>query len=582
MFAIIRVAKVKSMGSLSGLSRHHTRANPTPNANPRAKEAVRVLVGSGNPYNDAKALLPAKVRKNGVLAMEHLLTASPQYFRPNDPRAAGTYDQDRMEEWTLKAVKFLKDRYGSNLASAVLHLDESTPHIQALVIPKRRDGKLDAATLFCPETLTDLQDRYASAMEPLGLTRGLEGSKAKHEPIKTHYARVNRPTPPIPPIKTPRPSLPDRSLAEKVPFSDAKRLRDEAEAKAKAQQERRDAEIAIRRKAADTALPVLIEKSKAFDERKKADESRQRVVDEMKKTASVVRAIDLERVLEALGCERDLSDKKNWKTPVGRTTVTDQKFFNHDSGEGGGGAIDLVKQQLSCDYKSAVAWLASNFGVDHAVGAAMHEAKQIALSATQQKPPSPIPEPSTKPEHIERVRHYLVNTRKLSEIVVNACIKTGKIFAAVFSPKQGSLFVNVAFRLKDGVELRGTVGDYHGVRGKKGPFVLEGKTKEVAFVESSIDALSLKTKGFNGTVVSTTGNPSSAEISKIANEYRQTGFKIYAAFDNDVPGEAMSKLIYPSERMRPINKDWNEDLVRSLEPDDVSTAQRSRARARVR
>ncbi len=59
-------------------------------------------------------------------------------------------------------------------------------------------------------------------------------------------------------------------------------------------------------------------------------------------------------------------------------------------------------------------------------------------------------------------------------------------------------------------------------------------------------------------------------------------FKILAAFDNDSPGEAMSKLIYPSERMRPINKDWNEDLVRSLEPDDVSTAQRSRARARVR
>ena len=225
----------------------------------------------------------------------------------------------------------------------------------------------------------------------------------------------------------------------------------------------------------------------------------------------------------------------------------------------------------------------SNIPLDLPFWTLMHEAKQVALSATQQKPPSPIPEPSAKPEHIERVRSYLINTRKLSEIVVNACIKTGKIFAAVFSPKQGSLFVNVAFRLKDGVELRGTVGDYHGVRGKKSAFVLDGKTKEVAFVESSIDALSLKTKGFNGTVVSTTGNPSSAEISKIADEYGKMGFKIFAAFDNDGPGEAMSKLIYPSERMRPINKDWNEDLVRSLEPDDVSTApRRSRARERVR
>ena len=111
--------------------------------------------------------------------------------------------------------------------------------------------------------------------------------------------------------------------------------------------------------------------------------------------------------------------------------------------------------------------------------------------------------------------------------------------------------------------------------------MLEGKTKEVAFVESSIDALSLKTSGFEGTVVSTTGNPSAAEISKIADEYRKMGLKIFAAFDNDSPGEAMSKLLYPSERMRPINKDWNEDLVRSSEPDDVSTVERSKARERV-
>ena len=76
MYAIIRVAKVKSLGSLSGLSRHHTRASPTPNANTKAKETIRVLVGSGNPYNDAKALLPAKPRKNAVLAMEHFFSLS--------------------------------------------------------------------------------------------------------------------------------------------------------------------------------------------------------------------------------------------------------------------------------------------------------------------------------------------------------------------------------------------------------------------------------------------------------------------------------------------------------------------------
>ena len=48
-FAIARVAKVKSLGSLSGLSRHHMRTAPTPNADPKAPETIRVLVGSANP-----------------------------------------------------------------------------------------------------------------------------------------------------------------------------------------------------------------------------------------------------------------------------------------------------------------------------------------------------------------------------------------------------------------------------------------------------------------------------------------------------------------------------------------------------
>lgn len=578
MYAIVRVAKVKSLGSLLGLSRHHTRASTTINANPDTPEPIRVLVGSGDPYADAKAIIPRKVRKNAVLAMEHLLTASPEYFRPSSPEAAGTYEKEKMEEWVTKATKFLQDRYGDNLASAILHLDESTPHIHAMVIPKRADGKLDAATLFCPETLTDLQDKYASAMASLGLNRGLENSKAKHESVKAHYARVNRPTPPIPSVGTPRPTeLQPRTIAERTPYSNAKKRRDELEAKTKAQQDKRNNEVAARRKAIDKALPTLVDKAKSFDQRQKADESRQRVVEEMRQQANIVRALDLQKVLEALGCERDRSDEKNWKTPVGRITVNDQKFFNHDVGSGGGGAIDLVKQQLSCDYKHAVSWLSSTFGVNQAVGNAMAEVKQIALEATQHvKPPSPLPKQSDIPEHIERVKSYLVSKRKISEALVNACIGAGKIFAAAFSPKSGAVFVNAAFRLgAAGVELRGIIGNFHGVRGKKGTFVLDGPDKKVAFVESAIDALSLKTLGFSGTVVSTTGN-FSQEIKQLAADYRAKDVKVFAAFDNDQAGEEMSKQLWPAERLRPLNKDWSDDLQHSCTPDRLASPSRLR------
>ena len=41
--------------------------------------------------------------------------------------------------------------------------------------------------------LRKFQTDYAEKMKPFGLSRGLEGSLAKHENVKQYYARVNAP-----------------------------------------------------------------------------------------------------------------------------------------------------------------------------------------------------------------------------------------------------------------------------------------------------------------------------------------------------------------------------------------------------
>jgi hypothetical protein len=88
-YAILRVEKVKMSGprGLAAVAGHLARTRPTPNADP-ARE-VRALVGL-DPEADVMALLPEKRRRDATVAVEFLLTASPEYFRPHDPSAAGT------------------------------------------------------------------------------------------------------------------------------------------------------------------------------------------------------------------------------------------------------------------------------------------------------------------------------------------------------------------------------------------------------------------------------------------------------------------------------------------------------------
>jgi hypothetical protein len=581
-YAIVRVAKIKSLGSLSGLSRHHMRTALTPNADPTAPEAIRVLVGSANPYQDVKARLPEKVRKNGVLAMEHLLTASPEYFRPGNPAAAGTYDKTRMEDWVAKAVEFLQERYGDNLASAVLHLDEATPHVQAMVVPRREDGKLDAAKLFNPEALRRLQDDYADKMRPLGLERGIEGSKAKHERIKAHYGRVNAPTPPIPEVQTPTPKLRDRKLVEHIPFTTAKAKYDAAEARADAQAGQRAKEVSERSQALEKALPALLDKASVTDARQKADKSREKALAGMRAAAARVREIPLADVMERLGCKRDPSDpKNNWKTPAGRITITGQKFYNHDLGEGGGGAIDLVKSQLGCDYKQAVAWLGGEVGKDAAIGAAMAAAKEEAIQAVAVNPPSPVPTPSLDPRHIDRVRRYLVETRKLPPRLVDWCLDKGKVFAATWTTRNGGVLVNAAFALDtSGVELRGTAGDFHGVRGKKGVFAIAtgADAKKSVFVESSIEALSYfslaQERGEVVRIISTTGSSSEKLLELVAKE-RAAGREVVPAFNHDQAGAMLATKVEQAggsaRELPPLDcNDWNEYIQLQADPEQFA------------
>ena len=82
-----------------------------------------------------------KVSANQVKAIRILLTGSNKDMKQMEA-------EGRIEDWCNDSLKWIRETYGEqNLVSAVLHMDEKTPHIHATVIPivtgERRKGRTE-------------------------------------------------------------------------------------------------------------------------------------------------------------------------------------------------------------------------------------------------------------------------------------------------------------------------------------------------------------------------------------------------------------------------------------------------------
>jgi hypothetical protein len=77
-FAILRTAKLKSFGEIGGSLSHNYRDRPTLNANSQLTQNNEHSLSSAELVMSAiKDKLPEKRRKDAVLCVEYLITASP-------------------------------------------------------------------------------------------------------------------------------------------------------------------------------------------------------------------------------------------------------------------------------------------------------------------------------------------------------------------------------------------------------------------------------------------------------------------------------------------------------------------------
>jgi hypothetical protein len=150
--------------------------------------------------------LTRKIGTNQVRVIRVMLTGTQEDMK----RIA---QEGRLKAWCADNLEWLRRTFGTeNVVSAVLHMDEATPHIHAAVVPivtgerrKVRKDKTDkpgkrkyrtkstARLRLCADDvmsrvkLKEYQDTYAEAMAKYGLQRGIDGSKARHVTTQEFY-----------------------------------------------------------------------------------------------------------------------------------------------------------------------------------------------------------------------------------------------------------------------------------------------------------------------------------------------------------------------------------------------------------
>ena len=107
-YAILRTAKLTSLGNVGGSAQHNFRERKTENADPE-----RTPSNITNGAQSAKEVIAAvkarletvpTVRKNAVLAVEYFIGASPEWFKEQSPKAREAYFDEA--EKLLREVGF--------------------------------------------------------------------------------------------------------------------------------------------------------------------------------------------------------------------------------------------------------------------------------------------------------------------------------------------------------------------------------------------------------------------------------------------------------------------------------------------
>lgn len=163
-YAILRFAKHKG-GASKALSAHHERTKEEYASNPdidksRIAQNYHLVTPRWSYEQEIKhriRMAGCKVRRDSVKFVETLITTSPEFAKAHE---------SEMPEYFERALGFLKERVGEeNIFSAVVHMDEKTPHLHLCFVPLTKDNRLSAKEILGnKKAMIQWQDDFYACM----------------------------------------------------------------------------------------------------------------------------------------------------------------------------------------------------------------------------------------------------------------------------------------------------------------------------------------------------------------------------------------------------------------------------------
>lgn len=179
-YAILRFAKYKGP-EISGIESHNERTKEKYNSNPdidtsRSQLNFHLVTPERKYRAEAERQIAeagCRTRSDSVRVVEALITATPDFFKGKKKSEIKAFFQE--------ALEFIKQNQNpETIISAVVHMDEKTPHMHLCFVPLTEDKRLCAKEILGnKKKLTQWQDRYWEHMVKKfpNLERGISASE---------------------------------------------------------------------------------------------------------------------------------------------------------------------------------------------------------------------------------------------------------------------------------------------------------------------------------------------------------------------------------------------------------------------
>ncbi|MBD2421856.1 plasmid recombination protein [Anabaena cylindrica FACHB-243] len=595
-YAIARVKKLKR-ANIAGSAAHTSRQRETLNADPNQKN-IR-FIGNVDREEKLEDLVLAKIgqyeqkrkiRTDAVYCVEILLTASPSYFRPLDPTAAGYYQEERLADWLEGTHQWLNEQYSDRIVRAELHLDEVTPHIHAYFVPLDENGQLRCNHFFDGrQKMRDFQESYFASVQHLGLERGIQGSVAKHQDIKDFY-RI---------VESGKDLNSDLTIAQ---------MRAKAADRDRAMQSKSSMELTAKR---------LVKENESLRQRIKELEAEK---ERLQKQTEQLSDLPLEDVAWHLGLDEDNSSDScarrrhrcwkggehiiyingsHWSHLAPDTQKIGNVAANSQTTSASPGAVSLVKQVNGCNFNQAIAWLNDRFGEDGMQRAVTHYTRQQAQNILKDEAAPQFVPPVPDESNWHLVHDYLTKKRRLPQDLVRKLYQWGLVYAdaqqnAVFLLKNLNGETKGAFlqgtRAEDNTleedntftgDATGFTGYAIGTKRSDGWFYLQwggqptDEVQKVVLLKSPLDVLSFamleveRQRGVPGGVPEERTMYMTVDSSRsVPVELLPDIPEVICAYDNNAAGDeiagAVGELLPQATRVKPQAQNWHEELLALL------------------